>query len=482
MSGPFGTLLRAMRRLLLPMILALLTIGSGLAAIEADAPAAREGRTPGPEPHLTTPVLSARRVPELLADPVGDRRLNQAMADLVARSPAGTCLSVQVNGEDRYAHQADLALVPASAEKLVTALAALEVLGSETRFRTSVTAFAPPTGGIVEGDLWLVGTGDPLLATDDYVGRFSRQPQVHTDLEALADAIAATGVREVRGRLIGDESRFDATRYVPSWPPRYIDQDQTGPLSALTVNDGFVQFPRGQGAGGPVEPAPDPPNHAAGVLAFLLGQRGVSVLGGPASGQGPPETVEVAGVDSPPVRDIVGQMLTESDNMTAELLLKQIAVVRGVRGSTAAGAAEATRVLAAQGLPLAGVQVVDGSGLDEGNRLTCTLLQELLELAGPDSMLAAGLPVAGRTGTLAERFVGTAAEERLRAKTGTLHSVTSLAGFVESNSGRQLSFSYVVNAESIGDDVVSLQTELGDRLARYPEVPPLDELGPRPAG
>ena len=131
---------------------------------------------------------------------------------------------------------------------------------------------------------------------------------------------------------------------------------------------------------------------------------------------------------------------------------------------------------------MAGVQLADGSGLADVNRVTCRLVQSVLDRAGPASFIGSSLPVAGETGTLAERFEGTTVEGRMRAKTGTLRQATALAGFVDAPAGPTLSFAYVVNLT--GPDLVNtpdrrLQRQLGEIMVRYPEVPPITEVGPR---
>src|SRR5690606_35873154 len=111
--------------------------------------------------------------------------------------------------------------------KLLTATAALEELGPEHRFRTTLKG-AAPVDGVVAGDAALVGGGDPLLSTPDYAARFRRQPQIFTDLTTLADAVVDAGIRQINGSVVGDESRYDRERYVAGWPERYITQNQTG--------------------------------------------------------------------------------------------------------------------------------------------------------------------------------------------------------------------------------------------------------------
>jgi D-alanyl-D-alanine carboxypeptidase/D-alanyl-D-alanine-endopeptidase (penicillin-binding protein 4) len=470
-------------RLLLALAFATVAVLAGVGAVSAEAEDAPAEVTGTGSP--ATPVLSARRVPALLAAPVADRALQAELTDLVARQRGATCLTVSSAGRTVFSDDPDLPLVPASLQKVVTAVAALEVLGPDFRFRTAVVAAAAPVDGIVMGDAWLVGGGDPILSTAAYVSRFEHQPQTATLLEPLADAMAGAGIRGVQGSLLGDESRYDADRYPDSWPERYVNQDQSGPLSALSVNDAYVAFPPLPDVETPdEEPAPDPPAHAAAVLAGLLSPRGVQVAA-TGSGTAPEGAVELAAIESPPLTDVVAQLLRDSDNQTGELLLKEMAVARGRPGTTADGLAVVDEVLADLGLPIAGSDVTDGSGLDLGNRLSCSLVMAMLDRAGPDSALGRGLAVAGQTGTLTERFVGVPATGRLIAKTGTLPRVTSLGGFVRTVPGSTLTFSFIVNLDGgaeVDDADLRLQDELGDALVRYPEGPPLESLAPLPAG
>jgi D-alanyl-D-alanine carboxypeptidase/D-alanyl-D-alanine-endopeptidase (penicillin-binding protein 4) len=184
------------------------------------------------------------------------------------------------------------------------------------------------------------------------------------------------------------------------------------------------------------------------------------------------------------VAELVAQMLRESDNGTAELLLKELGARVVGQGSSAAGAAVVTHTLTEAGLPMAGVKVVDGSGLDRGNSVTCRLLLGLVAGTPAGSPVDKGLAVAGTSGTLSRRFVGTLAVGRLRAKTGSIRGVASLAGLVDTQGGVNLTFAYVLNGVAAGQDVRPLQDRLADALMRYPDVPDLAELGPdgyRPA-
>ncbi len=218
------------------------------------------------------------------------------------------------------------------------------------------------------------------------------------------------------------------------------------------------------------------------MLTTLLRARGVTV-GGTGTGRAPAATTLVASIDSPPLAEVVGAVLQHSDNMGAEMLVKELGVRFGGGGSTAAGLAVIRDHLAASGAPLAGVATVDGSGLDRSDHLTCQLLQQVLATAGDDSELARGLPVAGRNGTLYKRFLGTPAVGKVRAKTGSLLGVAALTGFAggagtDAGAG-SLRFSLLANelpSEAAG---LRLQDNVVDVLAAYPQAPPADAIGPR---
>ncbi|MDP9452027.1 MAG: D-alanyl-D-alanine carboxypeptidase/D-alanyl-D-alanine-endopeptidase [Actinomycetota bacterium] len=463
-----------MRRHLLPAILALLCVSSTAAALRA-GPGADESR-PAATVAAEAPVLTPRRVPNLLAQPVGTARLVQTLDTIAATRPDSACLVVTEGPRVLYDRQGERPLVPASGMKLLTATAVLAHLDPEEQLRTSVVAAGAPVDGVVEGDLWMVGGGDPVLGTAPWAAHFVRQPALFTPLEELAERIVGAGVSEVRGRIVGDESRYDKVRYVESWPERYAAENQIGPMSALSVNDGFADWEL------PAVAFSDPAAGAAGVLTALLRERGVVVTGEAGAGTAPAEAVPVASIDSPPVAELVADMLRESDNGTAELLLKELGLRVGGTGSTAAGRTVVADTLASLGLPTDGLAVVDGSGLDPTNQVTCQLLHDMLEDTVAGGPVDRGLAVAGSSGTLARRFLDTPALGALRAKTGSLRGVASLSGFVESQGGTELTFASIFNGIDRIDDGIPLQDLLGTALVRYPDLPTLAEIGPEGYG
>ena len=386
-------------------------------------------------------------------------RLAAELGELWRRTPGG-CLGVAVGGRTVFAERADEPVAPASTLKVVTAATALARIGANERLTTTVVSAAPvPDDGIVPGDLWLVGGGDPVLATGAWAAARSQPPALHTPLDALADAVVARGVRVVEGRVLGDESRYDAVRSVPTWSQHVKDSNEVGPLSALTVNDGFRSWSGEHG-----DPFPDAPSGAAAALLDLLVARGVQIRGGAGAGTAPPGPAVLARQQSPEVGALVQAMLRDSDNGTAELLLKELGLRALREGSTAAGALAVLDVLRAMGLPTAGVRIVDGSGLDDTNRATCGFFLALLATIPGDGVVADGLPVAARTGTLERRFVGTPVAGRLRAKTGSLDGVAALVGYAGPSAGRSIAFAYVV--EGIASDAAGrrLYEELATRL------------------
>ena len=426
-------------------------------------PAVAVAPSPAPAAPTTTPAAPTTTEPTLsAAAAVAPSPLVAALRALWPKSPARSCLMVADGARVVFERNPDLPVVPASTMKLLTATAVLARIDAETRLTTQVrTSAAPDAGGVVDGDLWLVGGGDPVLGTAAWRRSFRRQPRLVTPIELLADRVAAAGVRHVTGRVIGDDSRYERVRYLPSWPARYVTGNETGPLSALAVNDGFRQVH-------PEGPFADPAAGAAGVLNELLRQRGVRVEGRPASGVAPPTSVTVAILDSPTIRELVNQMLLDSDNDTAELLLRELGLRVLGQGTTDAGRRVVVDTLRRMGLPMAGSRVVDASGLDPGNRVTCRLLTRLLLDAPTAAYVDRGLPVAAQTGTLYRRFLATPVAGRLRAKTGSIRQVAALAGHARSATGSRLTFAYVQNGTGSGQGV-PLQHELGHHLVLSPQ-------------
>lgn len=415
---------------------------------------------------LTSPAAPAAGqdvpVPVRAPDPLLSEQLDAALA----LAPPDTCLRVVVDGVAVHDHRGSDLQSPASTQKVFTAATVLGVLGADRTLRTELVAAAAPVGGVIAGDVTLVGGGDPVLTTSTYRDH-RRLPADRpiTLLDAFVDQLQGAGVTEIRGRIRVDDGRYDAQRRVPFWPER-ITADDPAPLGALVVDDGFLLRPTPEG--GVEEGRPDDPAVAAGdALAWLLASRGIRVtVPGTVRAAPPPGGAVVAAVDSPPMAALVADLLRRSDNHIADQLLKELGVAAEGRGETAAGARAVAAWAQANGAAADGARVVDGSGLDPTNATSCQALVAALDAVGPDGIVAGGLPVAGRSGTLAGRFGDTAAAGRMRAKTGSLDDVTALAGFVDLAEGGTATFALVANGE-IGEQALTAERLVAELLATW---------------
>lgn len=352
---------------------------------------------------LALATSTTRAAPPGLAGVLGQALVAQ---DIDQRRTAAVAIDLETGGVV-YRRNSALPLLPASAEKLAVSFAALRLLGPGFRFRTEVVGSGELVGKVWNGDLALVGYGDPTLAT--------------TDLDALARDISAWGIRRIAGRVLGDERHFDAHRDAPGWKPSYLGVESR-PLSALSV------------AGVVLRGANSSAGVAAAALTAALTRRGVAVAGQPRAGAAPGDAIALALDLSEPLVDVVRHMNRESDNFVAEMLLKELGASVVRRGSTTAGARVVRTELASAGVPVAGVRIGDGSGLSSEDRLTANALVGILRAGSRDISIrdafVTSLSVAGISGTLEKRLSRRPTRGRVIAKTGTTNAASSLAGFV----------------------------------------------------
>jgi D-alanyl-D-alanine carboxypeptidase/D-alanyl-D-alanine-endopeptidase (penicillin-binding protein 4) len=355
-------------------------------------------------------LLLVLATPARAADPTLAARLTRALA-VPHVDPARTAaLAVDLRtGAVVFARNPMLPLVPASNQKLPVAYAALALLGPGYRFHTELVGTGTLVGDVWHGDLWLRGLGDPTLTT--------------SDLEALAEEIAAWGIRRVDGAVVADESWFDAKRTAPGWRPRFYILESP-PLSALVIDRGRY---RGR-------TSPNPALAAGSLLRQALEAAGVMVDRRTRTGTLAATGIPLARDVSAPLADIVRFMGRESDNFTAEMLVKQLGALHAGRGSTAAGTRVLRQALLDAGVPLVGVRLADGSGLSQLDRLTASAVVALLEAGLADGDLRdpflQSLAVAGVNGTLEDRLERRPARGRVIAKTGTTRTASALSGFV----------------------------------------------------
>ena len=426
----------------------------------------------GPQP--TEPVFSIRRIARTTAIEARVAKVRTQLATLSAKLPQTACLVVLAESRSIATTRAQRALIPASNMKLLVAAAALDVLGADYRFTTLL--FGNRSGAAVLGDLWLVGGGDPVLSTRAYPPTQTYPAINPTYLETLADELVASGVTLITGAVVGDESRYDTERYVPTWGDG-IRAIEAGPLGALMADDGVL-------VGEPFKPA-NPATGAATAFTRLLQARGVTVIGAARSGVVPPTASTLGQLTSAPLSDILADLLTNSDNNVAELLLKEIGLVNKQQATRVAGLETITEVLEARAIPVEGLVLADGSGLDSSNQVSCQLLVTLLNTYGINSPLGQALAVAGATGTLREQLTTGPALNRVRAKTGTLRLAKSLSGFfpvVDASGQSVITFAFVLNGPGISNKTSyqPLWNELMQSLAAFSATPTTDDLLPRP--
>jgi D-alanyl-D-alanine carboxypeptidase/D-alanyl-D-alanine-endopeptidase (penicillin-binding protein 4) len=470
-------------RLLLFLGLGFLGAGAGLVAYGIlngdEVPEAPRDEAQHAE--LATDLLSARRIPEWTTELVPAHRMAADLGPVIARTTPETCVQVGYEGVDLFNHQGSTQLIPASNMKVLTSAAALALLGPDTTLNTPVLADTAPVGGMIQGNLYMVGGGDPMLTSEGYQLNRTKYRHPETDLEAFADQIVAGGVRAISGSVVGDRSLYGDQLWVDSWPQRQLSSGEVAQLSSLLVNDGWLVDPTtGEGPGGP---APDPAAHAASVLTQLLVERGVLIAGPPASGVAAPAAVEVATVESAPVRELVADVLSFSDNTTADLLVKQIGLKTSGQPTTEAGISAIKAWATENGHPVGEATLLDGSGLSYDNRISCGLLASVLRADGPAGQVAEALAVPGEPGTLSD-FGGGELATRLRAKTGTLASVTSLSGWLRSNKDADLDFEILMNTPgraTTREDQL-LQQQILAVMLEHPKLPSLVDAGPLETG
>ncbi|KIF68647.1 D-alanyl-D-alanine carboxypeptidase [Streptomyces sp. AcH 505] len=371
--------------------------GSGLAAEKTPA---------------SVPRTIARKLDPLFADPALGSRHTGVVVDVAT-------------GKQLYAKGAAVPMTPASTVKLATMTAALSALGPDHRIATTVVA------GSDGRKVTLVGGGDATLDTKG--------------LAALADqtakALRTRGVKKVH--LGFDTSLYSGPRQHPIGP-----NDNIAPVVALMSNEGRLD----RSTTGPAPRSGDPAGAAAREFAALLRDRGIGTTAPPRPERAARDAERVARIWSAPLSALVERALTQSDNDIAESLARQTAVAADEPASFAGAGRAVLARLKKLKLPLTGARLSDGSGLSRQDKVSASLLTALLVRDGDQQSpelrpVLTGLPIAGFSGTLRARFADAApAAGLIRAKTGTLTGVNTLAGTVVDADGRLLAFAFMAGS------------------------------------
>jgi D-alanyl-D-alanine carboxypeptidase/D-alanyl-D-alanine-endopeptidase (penicillin-binding protein 4) len=426
-----------------------------------------------------------------------------------------------------YSRNAGTLMMPASNMKIVTLAAAAETLGWDYRFKTTLETSAAIEDGTLNGDLIVVGHGDPSINN-----RMNRASLV---LDQWAAALKAAGINRIEGHVIGDAGAFDGRRLGQGWAWDYLQEGYAAPVGALEFDeniatlsvrpgaqpgdDAVLELPPGTGlgllhhatTGEPGSPTTidverpsggnwldvtgaiaadakpltrnvavaNPTLYFAHSLVRGLIARGIEIRGLPVDLQERRDTRPVHSeprrviveTESPPLRDIATVMMKVSQNLYAETLLKAVGAATSGLGTTENGRVAARQIFTGWNVPTTYVQA-DGSGLSRYDYLTAEMLVAILQhLHGDprhrDDFLAT-LPVAGKDGTISTRLRATRAEANAAAKTGSIANVRALSGYVRTRDGETLAFSILANNFTIPAATINWMADLAvETLANY---------------
>jgi D-alanyl-D-alanine carboxypeptidase/D-alanyl-D-alanine-endopeptidase (penicillin-binding protein 4) len=469
------------------------------AALALAAVSACSGREPAPSAQPTRGPTAIPAAPSAPAWSAADVSALQArLRGALGVSALATSGIAVVDGDGRplFTRRERAPMTPASTFKVLVGAAALETLGPNYRFSTTFESVDDPApDGKVDGDLFLVGSGDPLLTRDDLRGGVA--------------ALARAGVRDVSGAVVADASLFSGPEVNRGWDPDDLQYGYAAGTSALSLDQGTVEFhlvPTSPGVAarvrvlppsdmvrvtgaivtsyttlltiqrdparndftldGRVEagaeqsfwrPVTDLPRYAAGVARAMLRERGIAVESGIRTGVAPLAPLVLWRHRSPPLREIVHEMMLESNNHFAEQLLRAVGATRGA-GTEANGGLVERAILARGGVPQDGLRIVDGSGLAPSDRVAPLTLAVLLarvaqEPVGP--LFVGALPRVGIEGTVRHRRVRDALG-RARAKSGHIANVNALTGYVQTRRHGRIAFAILVNDRRADDGPVEI--------------------------
>jgi serine-type D-Ala-D-Ala carboxypeptidase/endopeptidase (penicillin-binding protein 4) len=464
-----------------------------------------------PTPHtLVDREELAARLDRLIEDPA------------LVRAHVGLTVQIAETGEVLFERNGEKRFTPASNTKLVTSAVGLAVLGAGHRWTTTLIADGPVNDGVLQGDLWIVGTGDPWLTRED--------------VAAWPGILADAGIRQIEGEIVGDDSAFPVPQHGVGWMWDDLYVYYSAGVSALQLSPNRVRARLEPGAAlgtgavlayrdaGPELPivnrvrtgAPGsdvrlqflPPPEGGDVeltgwiplggepvdlsmathhpTLYLLeyvedvfAEAGITSGGArrASPGETPAATSWQAELGSDSLGAVLAELLKPSDNQMAETLILTLGREAGDGGTWENGLAIVDETLAGWGIEPGAIDLVDGSGLSRYNEVTPNGINRMLRAMWrhPDfGVFYAGLPVAGVDGTLRRRMTGMPPQDNVRAKTGSLSSVRALSGYLTAGDGQTLVFSLLLNGyDAPGDVAVALEDLLVEQLSLYrrPVVP-----------
>ncbi|HEX4014065.1 MAG TPA: D-alanyl-D-alanine carboxypeptidase/D-alanyl-D-alanine-endopeptidase [Candidatus Cybelea sp.] len=360
--------------------------------------------------------------------------------------------SLAVLGSDGrliYDDSSARAVAPASVQKLIVAASALDALGPRYRFHTIFAAGATPADGTLDSDLWLVGSGDPSLQSSDLrngIGELSR-----------------SGVRRIDGAVVVDATAQSGPGRNPHWGLDDDGQDYAPPTSAISLDGDTIESHEtiGGAAQAVWTPMTDVTRYVAAQTKALLAARGIVSADPPAIGSAPLSSIVLWDHRSAPLNTLEAHMLYVSDNHYAEQLLRTVGGAGGQPDDSGGVWAE-RQFLQRAGIPAPGLRLYDGSGLSPSNRVAAITISRLL--ISQERSLYHLLPLGGREGTLAD-YDFTTALGRVRAKSGHLSDVSSLAGYANTTHHGRVAFAFLIDGSPADPDASIVRAI--DRLVEF---------------
>jgi D-alanyl-D-alanine carboxypeptidase/D-alanyl-D-alanine-endopeptidase (penicillin-binding protein 4) len=479
-------------------------------------------------PIVVTPAPGVRVVPR-----VGERALRHAIDSVTNAAEFANghwgVLVVDTRGDTLYSRNAGKLFMPASNQKILTSATALSLLGPDYRYRTSFVAHGPVVNGVLQGDLGVVGRGDPSVS--DHMRGDAMGP-----LREIADSLVARGIRSIRGKVVAEGNLFPDAVLGFGWSWSDLEDDYSAPIDELLFNEGFTNIlvRAGQRAGdsvrietrptkswprvrvsavtvGPViapldTTLPRPPRpeltlqkdtltgdvlvggsivagdsatlvvtHRDPDLAYIaafreaLAERGITTTNDALPGGTIADTLVT--LVSPPLREILPPFMKPSQNQIGEMLFKTIGLERGGAGTASAARAVVEKQLVTWGATPSGFVVRDGSGLSRYDYVSPETIVHVLDAMRKDTAFGVfyeSLPIAGVDGTIRSRMRGTPAAGNVRAKTGSVAQARSLSGYVRTLTGDTLMFSILANNWNVpAGRVTAAADSIAARLASY---------------
>ena len=417
-------------------------------------------------------TVSVGAIPARAHGPAALRaRLDGLVSNPAFRTAEWAVLAIDpATGDALYAHNPALLMVPASNMKIITSSVALTQLGPDFTFSTTFATHGRITSGVLHGDLVVTGRGDPTLSD-------RMRGSARAAMDSIADSLAARGIREITGAIYSGADNFPGPHVGEGWDWDDLSSSDGAGVDELLFNEGMSRIVVRSTAGDSTvksAPAAEPSIDYLHVLQAALESRGIHVARGVAESVVPADGVPLDTImvlRSVPLSRILPYFLKPSQNQMGEVLLRSIGLERTGVGSPDSGMAVVRRQLTAWGIPRDGYELHDGSGMARADLISPETIVRILQQMthSPDfSTFYNALPIAAVDGTISRRMAGTPAAGNVHAKTGSLHWVRSLSGYVTDADGHRLIFSALANKWTTpSTTVTSTADSIAAALASY---------------